>query len=548
MLARPLSTGLSLILLIMGTGLISLLLLLNKQLDNQFNRNMKDIDLVVGAKGSPLQLVFSAVYHIDPPTGNIPMAAAQNLMRNPMVKKAIPLAYGDSYQTYRIVGTTKAYPRHYGAEIETGDWWKEPLEAVVGALAAEQLGLKTGDTFLSNHGFDNNEEEVHGDMEFKVVGVLKPSNSVIDQLILTGMESVWMVHDHEGEHDHNDDHDGDHNEGHAAGDHDGDHAAGDHDADHPTGNHDADGHNAGDHDADHIGDQDAHDPNEHMKGNEEHDDEHHQNGLGHEDHSDAGDQDAHSGDKDSNPGGFLGSKKDSEVGPADSDPKSIFPRMRSNSTPDKAPGSTANAPVKFPRTQTGPAALQPKTYETDPEKEITALLLEFKSPLAKVMIPRTINEQNTALQAAQPSIEISRLFDLMGLGLGTLRGVAFAIILVSALSVFFSLLSSLKDRRYELALMRSLGASRGMVFALILVEGLMLSFIGCLFGLLFSRLGMQMLSGLVMDSYHYKLNVFTFLPAEIILIFAALGVGALAAMIPALQAFNTQISKTLANA
>ena len=70
--SSPLNTFLSLLLMTFGVGIISLLLLLNNQIKDQLNNNLRGIDMVVGAKGSPLQLILSSVYHVDNPTGNIP--------------------------------------------------------------------------------------------------------------------------------------------------------------------------------------------------------------------------------------------------------------------------------------------------------------------------------------------------------------------------------------------------------------------------------------------------------------------------------------------
>ncbi|MEM7509690.1 MAG: ABC transporter permease, partial [Bacteroidota bacterium] len=128
LVAKPLSTALSLILLMLGVSIISLLLLLDKQLQNTFDKNVRGIDMVVGAKGSPLQIILASVYHIDSPTGNIPLKEAEMLIKNPLVEKAIPMAYGDSYESYRILGTDSSYVNHYGGEIAEGRLWKEDFE------------------------------------------------------------------------------------------------------------------------------------------------------------------------------------------------------------------------------------------------------------------------------------------------------------------------------------------------------------------------------------------------------------------------------------
>ncbi|TAE60586.1 MAG: ABC transporter permease, partial [Bacteroidetes bacterium] len=108
---------LSLLLLSLGVGIISLLLLIQSQLERHFTDNVKGIDMVVGAKGSPLQLILASVYHIDNPTGNISLSEADSLARNPLIARAIPLSYGDNYQGYRIVGTDSSYVLHYQATV-----------------------------------------------------------------------------------------------------------------------------------------------------------------------------------------------------------------------------------------------------------------------------------------------------------------------------------------------------------------------------------------------------------------------------------------------
>jgi len=450
LLNKPLSTLLSLLLLTLGVGLISLLLLLNTQVQEKFTNNIRNIDMVVGAKGSPLQLILSSVYHIDYPTGNIALSEARQLLRNPLVKKAIPLAYGDSYEGYRIVGTLPSYVEHYKAEIATGKMWEKPFEVSVGNTVAQQKNLQVGDTFYSAHGLVENAIETHEHHPFKVVGIFKPSNSVLDQLILTPVESIWQVHDHDHEHAH--DHDHEH-----AHDHDDDH---DHE-------HEENGHTHG---------------NKHEKGHD-----HKAIALAHK-------------------------------------------AEKTNTTPQKR--------KKMPLPELG---------EDDDSKSITALFVQFRSPLGMMTVPRKVNE-DTNMQAAVPAIEVNRLFGLMGFGMNTLRGIAVVIMLIAAISVFISLYNSLKDRQYEMALMRSMGASPSTLFIMIVQESMLLSLIGFGLGLLLSRLGLGVLAGMLEESFHYSFNIWQFLPQEGLLFALTLVIGFVAALLPAIQASRTNISKTLAHA
>lgn len=204
-ISKPATLALNLILLALSTGLIAAVLLFNQMLTNRLDKNLAGIDMVLGAKGSPLQIILSAMYHIDVPTGNIPLEAAQPFMRkdHPLIRQAIPLSLGDSYKGYRIVGTNEQFFDMYHLKIQAGASFQKPMDIVAGAQVAKILGLKVGDTFQSVHGLDDNDDLIHEDSHpFRVVGILTPSGSVADQLLLCNLESVWAVHGHVHDHDH----------------------------------------------------------------------------------------------------------------------------------------------------------------------------------------------------------------------------------------------------------------------------------------------------------------------------------------------------------
>ena len=397
------SSILSLALLIFGIGIISLLLQLNSLIKTQMDNNLKGIDMVVGAKGSPLQLILSAVYHIDSPTGNISFEDAKKIKNNRMVGSSIDLLYGDNYKGYRIVGTEEKFLELYNAKIKEGRKWNNPLEVVVGSKIHTKLNISIDDELISSHGLRETGEQ-HSDQLFKVVGLLEPSNSVIDQLIVTSPESIWDLHD---DHDHDEEHEHDHDEEH-----------------------------------------------EH-----DHDEEHEHN---------------------------------------------------------------------------------------DDDKEITAMLIKFKSPMNIIQFPRQINE-NTNLQAAVPSYEISRLFKLFGFGIETLTYLAYLIIIVSGFSLFINLFNSMRERKYEMALIRTLGSSRRQLSMMIIFESLILTTVGFFIGLLVSRLGVMFVSSLMEESLNYNLNAFGILNEELWLLVLSIFIGLISSIIPALQVYNLNISETLAD-
>lgn len=382
---KPLSSILSILLLAFGAGIISLLLNVSEQMEKQFTKNIAGIDMVVGAKGSPLQLLLSSVYQIDAPTGNIALGEYQKLLKNPLVKTGIPLAFGDNFEGYRMVGTESSYLDLYNGELKEGSLWSQSGEAIIGARVEELTDLALNKTFSSSHGFNAEMGDNHDHFKYQVVGVLKPTGTVLDKLILTNIESVWDVHQHDG-HEH-----------------------------------------------------------------------------------------------------------------------------------DEKP------------------------------KEITAALIEFKNPMGILSIPRYVN-QNTNMQAALPAIEINRLFSLMGTGIETLKSLAILIVLISGISVFISLYQNLKERKFELALLRTMGASRFQLFSLVIVEGLVISVIGFICGMAFSKIAMTIISKMAEENYQYNLQTSFFSKEEGLLFLGILALGFLASILPSVQAFRLNISKTLGDA
>jgi putative ABC transport system permease protein len=193
---RPWLTLLNVLLLALGIATLTVMLLFAHQAEDRLRRDSKGVDLVIGAKGSPLQLILSTVYHIDVPNGNIKLADAETVLADPMVKRAIPLALGDSFQSFRIVGTGTAFLELQNARIAEGVIWKQPLEAVLGSEAARKSGLKVGTQFIGSHGLGGGGEG-HVHAPYTVTGILAPTGSVMDRLILTSVESVWKAHEYE---------------------------------------------------------------------------------------------------------------------------------------------------------------------------------------------------------------------------------------------------------------------------------------------------------------------------------------------------------------
>jgi putative ABC transport system permease protein len=199
--AKPLNTVLNLLLFSTGIFMISLLLLIKTGIEDQLENNTGSVDLVVGAKGSPLQLILSSLYHVDYPTGNIKLSEAEKLNENPLIKQTIPLALGDNYQGFRIVGTNHDYAVLYKGNLSNGSLWDANFEVTIGAKVARETGLKLGDRFAGVHGFMAESGHVHEESKYVVTGVFEESGNLLDQLILTNVESVWEIHHHHHHHE-----------------------------------------------------------------------------------------------------------------------------------------------------------------------------------------------------------------------------------------------------------------------------------------------------------------------------------------------------------
>ena len=192
--SRPLGAALNLLLLSLGLASITFLLLVSHQLSQAFERDLAGIDVVVGAKGSPMQLILAGVFHLDVPPGNVSLQAVKALETHPMVASVVPISLGDNFQGFRIVGTSPAYLNLYQANLKQGRIWQAPLQVVLGATAAQKLGLGLGAQFAGSHGLGTG-GHAHGDSRYTVTGILAPTGSVLDRLILTDSASVWQVHE-----------------------------------------------------------------------------------------------------------------------------------------------------------------------------------------------------------------------------------------------------------------------------------------------------------------------------------------------------------------
>ena len=372
-----------------GVAIILSLVSTSRQMEGEFSKNLQGIDLVVSGKGSPLQIILSTVFQLDIPTGNIPIEQAEQLSKHPMVASAIPMALGDNYNGHRIVGTDESYIKHYNGELKEGRFFTAPMEAVLGSEVAASSNLKPGAHIVGAHGLVNS-DDLHSDSPYLVVGILQPTHSVLDRLVLTPVESVWHVHEHP-------------------------------DADNPE---------------------------------------------------------------------EIAYKKD------------------------------------------------------HPGKELTALLITYKSPFGAAILPRMINK-NFAMQAASPAAETARLLALMGNGTEAVKAFGILIICLGALSMFVNLYNSMNERKYDMALMRTMGASRLKLLKITLCESLALSLSGAVLGVLLSLALNKFASAWIYTKKHVEIS--SALPQEAVayVFLGSILLALLAGVIPAIKVYRIDIFKTL---
>jgi len=187
----------------------------------------------------------------------------------------------------------------------------------------------------------------------------------------------------------------------------------------------------------------------------------------------------------------------------------------------------------------------PTVEAGDSTKEITSLLIKYRNPIAAIQLPRYINGQ-TGMQAASPAFEAARLFSILGVGVEALTGFAYVLIFISALSIFIALYNSLKERQYDLAIMRSMGASRSKLFIATQLEGITLTLFGSLIGLAMGHGVLYLFTALVEESGKTGIIAWVFYMEEMYLLAGSLVLGILCSLLPSFQAYRTDIHKVLA--
>lgn len=242
---RALATWLTGTSVALGVALAVAILLIKQGVQQRFEQGTLGYEMVVGAKGSPLQLVLNTVYNLDISPGNISWKLFEQLRDDKRVKLAVPFSVGDNYHGFRIVGTTDAFFKDFEFEPgrkpelasgrvfnfseaalknafreaeerarereakERGEEFKpasesptapkeRPFEAVIGSTVAAEAGLKIGQTFIAAHGVQPSAEaKEHTENPWTVVGILAPTQTAVDRAIYINLDSFYHIEGHE---------------------------------------------------------------------------------------------------------------------------------------------------------------------------------------------------------------------------------------------------------------------------------------------------------------------------------------------------------------
>lgn len=173
---------------------------LRQQVRAGFEQSVSGADLIVGARGSPLQLLLYSVFRVGEASHNLDWSSAQALAAHPAVAWTIPLSLGDSHRGFPVLGTTAAYFQHfrYGdrqpLRLVQGRPFADVFEAVLGAEVAERLGYRPGDRLTLSHGSGASGLAEHADKPFVVVGILARTGTPVDNTVHIGLNGMEAIH------------------------------------------------------------------------------------------------------------------------------------------------------------------------------------------------------------------------------------------------------------------------------------------------------------------------------------------------------------------
>lgn len=202
---RLLSSVLTGLLVAIGCWLVAGIWALQEQGRRSFERSLGRFNLLVGPKGSGLQLLLNTCFHVDKPVGSVPLSVWESLRRRPGVEAAWPMVGGDNYEGYPLVGTTPSFLTDFELSADhkfaagRGRMLQRDFEAVIGADVAEATGLEVGHYFHPSHGAGEVAgADHHHHEDFKVVGILEPTGTPHDRCLYVTLDTMYRMEGHVG--------------------------------------------------------------------------------------------------------------------------------------------------------------------------------------------------------------------------------------------------------------------------------------------------------------------------------------------------------------
>ena len=533
LLNRRLTAGLLVASVAMSVMLLVAVDRIRTETKTSFVNTISGVDLVVGARGGPLNLLLYAVFRVGDATSNISWESYQLVAARPEVAWSVPLSLGDAHRGYRVLGTTDDYFVHYrygrdrALAFETGEPFANAQEAVLGAEVAATLGYALGDGIVVSHGIGDVSFVHHDDAPFTVAGILAYTGTPVDRTVHVSLAGIDAMHSEPGEHDHgHDGHSGDeddldHDE-HGDDEHDEHHDADEH-AEHDDGD---EHHDAGEH-AEH------HDDAEHADDAEHHDSDHDEHGD-HDEHRD-GDHDEHGADAD-----HPDHDDHAEHHGSDHDEHRDHDEQHDGEHADHADhASTHDEHEDHHADDHGDVA------ERQPDA-ITAFLVGMHSRPLALRLQRFVNEYDgEPLMAILPGATLQQLWDLVGVVETALISVAVLVVAAGLIGMTTTLLAGLAERRREMAVLRAVGAGPGWVFALLIVESAMLAATAAIVGVAAAHGAMFAGRAVLEDRFGLALAGEAPGLFDLVVVLGVTLAGALAATFPAWRAYRYSLADGL---
>ncbi len=201
---RGLSTSLTVLSVSVGVALVLAVATIQTQTEAAYTQTSVGYDLILAAKGSPMQSTLNTIYHLEQSTGVVPFALYEAALTDPRVEQVYPIYVGDSYRGIRVIGTSAAFLR-FGEPIKgrsfgfaEGGPFQGLNQVVLGSEAARRSGLSLGDTLVIAHGLTEAapgaETMEHDHLPVTVVGILAPTGTAHDRVMFTSFKTTAALH------------------------------------------------------------------------------------------------------------------------------------------------------------------------------------------------------------------------------------------------------------------------------------------------------------------------------------------------------------------